>query len=92
MRKRLARRRREGHRGPDRPGEQGCKTKKGRRFGTILGTTVAGGTGFISLQIVSGVCKLTTDNATDNAKEKPVAAESSPGFLRWNVPDRTNVL
>ena len=57
-----------------------------------IGTTVAGSAGFISLQIVSGVCKLTTDNATDNAKEQPVAAESSPGFLRWNGPDRTNVL
>ena len=92
MRKRLTRRRREGHGVPDRPGEPGCKTKKERRFATIVGTTVAGSAGFISLQIVSGVCKLTTDNATDNAKEQPVAAESSPGFLRWNGPDRTNVL
>ena len=97
MRKRLTRRRREGHGVPDRPGEPGCKPKKERRFATIVGTTVAGSAGFISLQyislqIVSGVCKLTTDNATDNAKEQPVAAESSPGFLRWNGPDRTNVL
>ena len=58
--------------------------KKGRRFGTIEATTVARGPGFIGVQIVNGVCKLTAYNA----KKKPVAAYFTRVVLRSNVPSQ----
>jgi hypothetical protein len=58
--------------------------KKGRRFGTIEATTVARGPGFIGVQIVNRVCKLTAYNA----KKKPVAADFTRVVLRWNVPSQ----
>lgn len=67
---------------PAAPVKKDGKQKKEDEIGQIEGMTLPRGTGFIGLQIVNGVFKLTTYNA----KKKPVAADFTRVVLRWNAP------
>jgi hypothetical protein len=53
--------------------------KKKEEMGKIDGMEIARGTGFLGLQIVNGVFKITSYNA----KKKPAAADFSKITLRW---------
>ena len=70
--------------GPTAPVKKDEKQKKAEEIGKIEGMTLARGPGFIGVQIVNGVFKLTVYNA----KKKPVAADFTRVVLRWNVPSQ----
>ena len=63
------------------------KKKKADEMGKIEGMELARGTGFLGVQIVNGVFKLTAYDA----KKKPVAADFTRVVLRWSVPYQKNV-
>lgn len=72
------------------PVKKDDKKKKADEIGKIEGLEIARGTGFLGVQIVNGVFKLTVYDA----KKKPTAADFTRVALRWNVtyqpnPERT---
>jgi hypothetical protein len=71
---------------PAAPVKKDGKQKKEDEIGKIEGMTLARGTGFIGLQIVNGVFKLTAYDT----KKKPVAADFTRVVLRWNPPYQKN--
>ena len=65
---------------PAAPAKKDDKKKKEDPPGKIDGMAITRGAGFIGLQIVNGVFKLTAYDA----KKKPVAADFTRVALRWN--------
>jgi hypothetical protein len=64
------------------PAKKDDKNKKAEEMGKIDGMTLPRGTGFLGVQIVNGVFKITNYNA----KKKPAAADFTRIVLRWNAP------
>lgn len=75
---------------PAAPVKKDDKKKKADEMGKIDGLVIVRGAGFLGVQIVNGVFKLTSYDA----KKKPVAADFTRVALRWPVsyqpnPERT---
>jgi hypothetical protein len=71
---------------PAAPVKKDTKKKKADEMGTIAGMEIPRGTGFLGLQIVNGVFKLTSYDG----KKKPAAADFSRVVMRWNVQYQKN--
>lgn len=71
---------------PAAPVKKDTKKKKADEIGTIAGMEIPRGTGFLGLQIVNGVFKLTSYDG----KKKPAAADFSRVVMRWNVQYQKN--
>lgn len=71
---------------PTAPVKKDTKKKKADEIGTIAGMEIPRGTGFLGLQIVNGVFKLTSYDG----KKKPAAADFSRVVMRWNVQYQKN--
>ncbi len=65
------------------PAKKDDGKKKEEKMGKIEGMEIARGTGFIGIQIVNGVFKLTAYDA----KRKPMAADFTRAALRWSPPN-----
>ncbi len=71
---------------PTAPAKKDDKKKKEEAMGKIAGMEIPRGTGFLGVQIVNGVFKLTSYDA----KKKPVAADFTRVALRWMAPYQPN--